>query len=803
MSFDATALPTELLVAPQPLIGFCGLDVTRNSVHKSIWDAFSTNRKADRASVQFKVLPANYDFPVAKPKRASYEWYHPKGILKRNWMLKHLHVLPSVVVLFQDIEWNDAQWTEKQVQCAATIQGLKNSLQERNTRLCLVLLQKAAPLPPGEDLLASERAASLTTACGINSKMLFILPHTEHLLGYTLRLESAFVDMAQAYYTLMSKRIRTHRDQLTAAHVTLKIRHQFKLGFVAEMRQDFSTALKHYTQSYAGLDEIRITDTNCLEIKTVAGFLNYKICRLMFKLKVPRDAINHFISHIDKYKNRVGFKDLLFEHYAWLSTQHSVFADLFCEAVKNGLPALQTQHPGIYFQKAAEYIIKRKEAFFQSSAILLSPTEPMSPTTLQNNNTMNLYTEFFGIRAVKTGEPASEQQTIMLIRENEKLFNHSNAIINLLGQAMGQFKIYKCLRFRKKLAIDMAEEYFKSGDHAKALTLYSLMLPDYRSDKWSSIFSDVLIKTLRCALITASIADYVLCSIEALSLKIRSEQKERIAVLENLWKVFQSVPPMPQSQIAPEVRDLWENTFTTIKSPIPIDLDKLTEIFEMCTTFDGAELKTNEEVRVHLIVRLLTDVPIKIRRFSVLLSDGTNNFKLQTSQYSTFSQLSDMREYFINKSTTSPKVLQFENDLKLQPNMYYHFLYTTEAQQFLENTQLRVTRIETEMGTDKIFALLTKNAAFTINAFRYHRRTKDLDDNIVINPICYIAPTFHLVTQTNLDNKTMLVNEYHSVITTVSNPFNVFLQNVGFNISVPSHLRNKDLSQIYNNFILQ
>lgn len=63
-------------------------------------------------------------------------------------------------------------------------------------------------------------------------------------IGYTLRLESAFLDMSQSYYALMSKRIRTHRDQLTAAHLTLKIRHQFKLGFVAELRQDFSTALK-------------------------------------------------------------------------------------------------------------------------------------------------------------------------------------------------------------------------------------------------------------------------------------------------------------------------------------------------------------------------------------------------------------------------------------------------------------------------------------------------------------------------------------------------------------------------------
>ncbi|XP_065360151.1 trafficking protein particle complex subunit 11 [Calliphora vicina] len=791
MSIESTALPSELLVAPQPLIGLCGLDVNRNSVHKSIWDAFSNNRKADRAAVQFKLLPSNYDFPVAKPKRNSYEWYHPKGILKRNWMLKHLHVLPAVVVLFQDMEWNDGNWTEKQMQCAATIQSLKNSLQERNTRICLVLLQKAAPLPPGEDMLASERAASLTSACGLNSKMLFVLPHTEHLMGYALRLESAFLDMAQLYYTQMAKRIRTHRDQLTAAHTTLKIRHQFKLGFVAEMRQDFSTALKHYTQSYTTLDEIRINDTNCLEIKTVAGFLNYKICRLMFKLKVPRDSINHFISHIEKYKNRVGYKDLVFEHYAWLSKQHSVFAELFCEAIKNGLPALQTQHPGIYFHKAAEYIQKRKEAFMQCN-IASSPTEPQNNFNSQLNNISSLFTEYFGIISSTSGEPINEQQISFMIRENEKLFNHSAAIINLLSLAMAQFKIYKCLRFRKKLAIDMADEYFKSGDHGKALTLYSLMLPDYRHDKWPSLFSDVLLKTMRCALLSASICDFMSCSLEALSFKIDYTPNERVMVLENLWKVLQCQPPVPQNQNAPEVRSHWEEALASIKSPLQIDLDKLTELIEFCTTFEKFELKNDDIIKLNLVMRLQTDVPLKIRNLQIIITDGSNNYKLQASQYSKLNDLLALREHFNDDSNASQIPLQqFEQNFKLEPTFYYRFLFTTEAQQFLENTQLRVVRIEALIGTEKLSVLLCKSSPFMNKAFRYHSRVRDLDDNIIINPICYITPTFHLVTQCNLGSETMLVNEFYPVTTTINNPYNVFLTGIALNISVPNNLKNK------------
>lgn len=45
---DANTLPPELLENPQPVIGLIGLDCIKSLSHKSIWDAFNTNRKADR-----------------------------------------------------------------------------------------------------------------------------------------------------------------------------------------------------------------------------------------------------------------------------------------------------------------------------------------------------------------------------------------------------------------------------------------------------------------------------------------------------------------------------------------------------------------------------------------------------------------------------------------------------------------------------------------------------------------------------------------------------------------------------------
>lgn len=146
-------------------------------------------------------------------------------------------------------------------------------------------------------------------------------------------------------------------------------------------------------------------------------------------------------------------------------------------------------------------------------------------------------------------------------------------------------------------------------------------------------------------------------------------------------------------------------------------------------------------------LRIQTDVPLKIRNLQVIITDGSNNYKLLASQYLKFTDLLSLRKHHATSSncsespTQSSEPQQFESSLKLEPYIYYQFSFLTEAQQFLENTQLRVLRVEASMGSDKIFMQLIKSRLYMRSAFRYHNRQHDLDDNITINPICYIAPT--------------------------------------------------------------
>lgn len=129
------------------------------------------------------------------------------------------------------------------------------------------------------------------------------------------------------------------------------------------------------------------------------------------------------------------------------------------------------------------------------------------------------------------------------------------------------------------------------------------MLTEYRIEKWNNVFTQVLLKTLRSAFLSASVPDFIICSIESLSNKIVIKRPERIAILENLWKVFQKVPPISQSQIVPELHVNWEKALSTFNAELTFDLDKITKLFDSTVTFEKNLMYCDEVARVYLYIR--------------------------------------------------------------------------------------------------------------------------------------------------------------------------------------------------------
>ncbi len=46
-------------------------------------------------------------------QKTSYNWYVPKGLLKRNWIDKYLSRVPALVVVFVNLDWNDPHYGDR------------------------------------------------------------------------------------------------------------------------------------------------------------------------------------------------------------------------------------------------------------------------------------------------------------------------------------------------------------------------------------------------------------------------------------------------------------------------------------------------------------------------------------------------------------------------------------------------------------------------------------------------------------------------------------------------------------------
>lgn len=627
-------LPPELCCRPMAFVALTGLDVVYNAIHRAIWDAFCANRRADRVPISFKVLPGDHEYPKCRTKRTSYEWYIPKGILKTGWMNKHLNLVPALVVLFYELDWDEPQWKEKQSECATKVEIVRTSLQGRNTKVAVVLIQKKTPLPPGEDIVASERAAALCNACDLSGKSLFVLPHTDHLVGYIIRLENAFYEHAQTYYYTEIRRVKSHKEFLNkTTHQLLFVRHQFKIAFFSELKQDTQNALKYYRTAYNLVHELRAHETNMLEIKTMAGFINYKICRLCFQHNTPLDAIAQFRKHIDLCKKKIGSAELAFEHTAWMSKQFQSFGDLFDEAIKLGLTAIQTQNPGFYYQQGAYYAQERK----QQAAHLCGHEANVGYPNPDPLDTPTGALDFYGQRAWRQGhqsidppDPEKEKNGILALQAKEREVPHSELIIALLSNAVAQFKKYKCPRMKSHLMVQMGEEYYHAKDYTKALKLLDYVMCDYRTERWWTLLTSILTTALKCSYLMAQVKDYITYAMELIgrASTLRDDHKSRIE--KNLIKVLMNEVPEAEpdcdAAAVKAAHSLWGDRVALAGSNVfTIEVQHYVPFIQCKAKFLSPSFHLDNPVELHVYLRADCPHPVRFSKLCVSLSNQEYN----------------------------------------------------------------------------------------------------------------------------------------------------------------------------------
>ncbi|KAK5622436.1 Trafficking protein particle complex subunit 11, partial [Crenichthys baileyi] len=387
----------------------------------------------------------------------------------------------------------------------------------------------------------------------------------------------------------------------------------------------------YYRAAHSLVHELRAHETNMLEIKTMAGFISYKICRLCFQHNTPLDAIAQFRKHIDLCKKKIGSAELAFEHSAWMSKQFQSFGELFDEAIKLGLTAIQTQNPGFYYQQAACYSQDRKQMAQQLCQAGMTYPSP-DPLDTQSGGL-----DFYGQRPWRQGhqsidptDPEKEKMGILALQIKERDVPHSELIIALLSNAVAQFKKYKCPRMKSHLMVQMGEEYYHAKDYTKALKLLDYVMCDYRTERWWPLLTAILTTALRCAYLMANVKDYIIYCMELLgrASTLKEEQKSRIE--KNLFKVLMNKVPEAESECDPSsvsaARSLWsDRTALSGSNELTVEMQDYIPFIQCKARFQSPSFHVDQPIQLQVFLRADCPHPVSFSKLTVSLSNQEYN----------------------------------------------------------------------------------------------------------------------------------------------------------------------------------
>ena len=620
---DPGFFPDDLSHRPRPLVFLVGLDTREKDVHKRIHEALTVYRNTKRPHTNYQMVTPSHEYPVRSRQKLNYEAYVPKGIIPSDWIQKHLHKLPAVLALFYDLDWDSQDFEQKQTEVCSRISCLRQSLHGLNTRVLLVLIQSrlfhVSHSSSPADQLTAKRMAGLAQSCGIQVDQLFQLPHTERMMDCILKIEISFLDQAMLYYAHRIKTVRAHKDLLTKpVHLTLFVRHQFKIGFFSEFKKDVSGALKYYNHAYNHLMEMQVEDRNALEVKMVAGILNYKICQLTF-VDSPRQAISNFRKHIDNYRKHEGPRDLSFQHQHWLAAENSHFARMFADAIDG----IQTLNPGMYYVIAAEHAKSRRN--------ISNKITPVS------SNSVTLYTppkpKFYGQYPWRDGLTESEatdgtarRAGVICLCQREMNVEHNWEVIGLLCRAVNQFKRYSSRRLTSTVKVQLAEEYFSAGEYKKILDLLlGTVSLQFRSEHWWQLLERVGELCLVCAYIEKSYPFFVMVLMESLSRYSSTTSETKRKLQESLDTFLKYQPPNPPDKTPPALREStlkeWSNMCEAKElAHVKLDMNQLAGCVECKVMFERESFQADQFVLLQLHVFSSAPGVLPLREISIHLS---------------------------------------------------------------------------------------------------------------------------------------------------------------------------------------
>lgn len=172
----------------------------------------------------------------------------------------------------------------------------------------------------------------------------------------------------------------------------------------------------------------------------------------------------------------------------------------------------------------------------------------------------------------------------------------------------------------------MADEYYISRDFGKALTLYTHMLWDFRSEHWWKILSEILEKAIRCAFLTANVQDYILLALEILSENIEVKQAEKKRIHENLIRIFKKQIPFGDPDIAHDILQnaiiIWQPIFKN-ELNLSLEMANTVSCIETKAQFTKNSYEIDQNIIVEVFVKSTCHFPLQFSQIDVIINSPT------------------------------------------------------------------------------------------------------------------------------------------------------------------------------------
>ena len=238
--------------------------------------------------------------------------------------------------------------------------------------------------------------------------------------------------------------------------------------------------------------------------------------------------------------------ELGWEHAAWQSLQAAMFANLFLEVHRNGQIAIQTQHPGIYYQLASDYAVSRRKLAEDQCSQIQSYPDP-DPLCSQ--------VDYYGQRPWRPGkiEPVDlprekEGMEALQYRERTKT-KHSQIIIKLQEAAVDQFSAFNSPRMKNQVYMQMADELMIDQKYKEALAVLLPCGEAYRKEGWLKLTTSTLLKAIKCAFLIINVELYLSLCLDLLGPGAECSGTEKERIEQNLFLVLDMKPPLPEPSL--------------------------------------------------------------------------------------------------------------------------------------------------------------------------------------------------------------------------------------------------------------